>query len=176
MPLSRAIESRRGRPALNQNRSVHRRYQLWPSLNPIRSAFGKWQAIMLSVRPAGIMSTQTKRPPEGGLCGDQICSAASISRLPRRLGALRLLCGRRLALHLLLSILGRGCDVASRAVHRIGRRMLTGVCRACAGSLAGVSLCGSGSRGVDSWICHQYRRDRPARRRCLKPLWRSQRE
>jgi hypothetical protein len=63
----------------------------------------------------------------------------------RPFGALRLLCGRRFTLHLLLSILGRGCDVTGCAVHRTGRRMLISACSACARSLAGISRRRSGS-------------------------------
>jgi hypothetical protein len=55
-------------------------------------------------------------------------SAALIGHLLGRLSALALLCCRRLALHLFLSILGRRRRVSRRAVHSAGRRVLS-ICR-----------------------------------------------
>ena len=97
-----------------------------------------------------------------------ICRWAS-SRIRRaaRLGAFGLLRGGRLALHLALRIL-RTCNVAARAIHRLGRRMLlgvranagglaaalrrrpgTGVLVCCAAHIAGPGPCGAGAKDDD---------------------------
>jgi hypothetical protein len=54
-------------------------------------------------------------------------SATLVGLSPGRFGTLGLLRRGGLALHLLLRILGRGRHVVSRAVHRAGRRMLSGI-------------------------------------------------
>jgi len=58
---------------------------------------------------------------------DDDISAASIRHFLRRLRALALLRGRRLSLHLSLSVLGRRRHIPRGAVHGFGRRVL-GTC------------------------------------------------
>src|SRR3954452_18591485 len=83
-------------------------------------------------------------------------------RLPLvRLGALRLLCGRRLALHLPLRILRRSCDVVACLVHPVGRWVFLGVGRHAGCRLTAADRCWSGTSvlqvcgSVVAGACHR---------------------